>query len=141
MPETLDPSTEDGARALGRLATDRIGWLATVDPDGQPHASPIWFLWENGEVLIYSWDRAPRNGNIEANARVSFNVHTDAEGGDVVTMVGTARIDGDAPAADQHPVYIAKYADMIAGYGWTPAWFAGKYSVPIRITPTRWRLG
>lgn len=140
MPETLDPSTDDGARALARLATDRIGWLTTVDPDGQPHASPIWFLWENGEVLIYSWDRAPRNGNLEANQQVAFNLHTDADGGDVVTMIGMARIDGDAPAADQHPAYIARYADWIADYGWTPEWFAGKYSVAVRVTPIRWRL-
>lgn len=141
MPTTLDPATTNGARALERLTTERIGWLTTVDPDGQSHASPIWFLWEDGEVLIYSWDRAPRNGNIESNPRVSFNLNTDAEGDDVVTMAGTARVDASAPPADQHAVYLAKYADMIAGYGWTPEWFAGKYAVPLRITPTRWRLG
>ena len=137
---TLDPVTADGARALERLATEKIGWLTSVDPHGQPYASAIWFLWEDDEVLVYSHRRAPRNGNIEDNARVAFNLHTDVGGGDYVSMEGSARIDTDAPPADQHPVYLAKYADMIAGYGWTPEWFAAEYPVAVRVTPARWRL-
>ena len=48
----IDPATKIGARALERLATDRIAWLTTVDADGQPQSMPIWFLWEPdpGEV-------------------------------------------------------------------------------------------
>jgi hypothetical protein len=29
---------------------------------------------------------------------------------------------------------------MLDTYEWTPEWFAGQYSVAIRIRPTRWRL-
>ena len=51
---TLDGSTKTGARALERLETEVIGWLTTTNPDGQPQSSPIWFLWTNEDVLIYS---------------------------------------------------------------------------------------
>ena len=44
-----------------RLETELIGWLTTINPDGQPQSSPIWFLWRDGEVLVYSHVRAPRN--------------------------------------------------------------------------------
>ena len=54
MPTTLDPHDAKHAAALERLATEKIGWLTTVDPDGQPQASPIWFLWDDGEVLLFS---------------------------------------------------------------------------------------
>ncbi len=141
MSTTLDPTTELGRRALERLATEKIGWLTSVNPDGQPQASAIWFLWESGKVLVYSHRRAPRNGNLEDNPRVAFNLHTDVAGGDHVSMEGAARIDTVGPRADQHPAYRAKYADMIAGYGWTPEWFAAEYPLAIRVTPTRWRLG
>ena len=141
MTAALDPSTPDGARALRRLADDRIGWLTTVDPNGTPQSSPIWFLWRDGELLLYSWHRAPRNANIEDRPGVAFNLPTDADGGDVVTMEGIARHDPTAPPPHEDHEYLAKYAAMIAGYGWTPEWFAGEYPFAIRVTPTRWRLG
>jgi PPOX class probable F420-dependent enzyme len=136
----LDPSTELGARALARLATEPIGWLTTVDPEGRPQASPIWFVWRDGEILIYSHRRAPRNANIEAQPLVAFNLNTDPGGGDVVTMEGVARIDfGIGPAAAD-PDFQAKYRALIADEGWTAEWHAGKYPVPILVRPTRWRL-
>lgn len=139
---TFDATTPAGIRALERLATEKIGWLTTVTPDGQPQASAIWFLWENDEVLIYSDKRAARNGNIQDNPKVAFNLHTDAGGGDYVSMEGTARFAPEHPVASEVPAYQAKYRDMIVqSYGWTPQWFDGQYSVVIRITPTRWRLG
>ncbi len=139
--KTPDPSTPDGARTLERLAADKIGWLTTTNPDGQPQSAPIWFLWENGEILIYSYKRAARNGNVAHQPLVAFNLNSDATGGDVATMEGIARIDPDGRPAHEHPTYLAKYGSMIDGYGWTPEWFAGEYPVVIRVTPTRWRLG
>ena len=140
MIATLDPAIPEHAHALDRLRAERIGWVTTVDADGAPHASAIWFLWEDGEVLIYSRATARRNDHIARNPLVAFNLNTDSTGDDVVTMEGVARIDHDTPPADQHAAYLDRYADGIAGYDWTPAWFAEAYPVAIRITPTRWRL-
>lgn len=138
--KTLDPNTDDGARALRRLATDKIGWLTSINPDGQAQSAPIWYLWEDEELLIYSYKRAARNGNLADRPLVAFNLNSDAAGGDVVTMEGIARIDPDGPPATANPPYLEKYAGMIAGYGWTDEWFAGEYPVVVRVTPTRWRL-
>ncbi len=141
MTATLDPATPAHAHALERLATDMIGWLTTVDPDGQPQASPIWFLWDAGEILLFSDRRARRNGNIEDHPKVAFNLPTNAGGGDVVTMEGTARLVPDEPASSTNAAYQAKYGAWISEYGWTPAWFDEHYPYAIRITPTRWRAG
>jgi PPOX class probable F420-dependent enzyme len=140
MVESLDAATKDGARALSRLQTDLIGWLTTVNPDGQPQASPIWFLWDGEELLIFSMTRAPRNGNIEDRPLVAFNLEAGTDGEDVVTVEGEARIVPDEPPASANPTYIAKYQGMLDAYEWTPEWFSGRYSVPIRIRPKRWRL-
>jgi PPOX class probable F420-dependent enzyme len=137
---TFDATTPAGIRALERLATEKIGWLTSVTPDGQPQASAIWFLWEGGEVLVYSHRRAPRNGNIADNPMVAFNLHTDAAGDDYVSMEGAARFEPEHPRASEVPAYQAKYLAMIEAYGWTPEWFDGEYPVVIRITPTRWRF-
>jgi PPOX class probable F420-dependent enzyme len=136
----LDPSSPAGAHALERLEAEPIGWLTTVDPDGRPQASPIWFLWVDGEILMYSHRRAPRNDNIAERPRVAFNLNTDAGGDDVVTMEGIARIDPSGPRASDNPAYLSKYGDRIAGYGWTVEWFEGEYPLVVRIAPTRWRV-
>jgi PPOX class probable F420-dependent enzyme len=138
---TLDPSTDDGAKALARLDTELIGWITSINPDGQPQSSPIWFLWRDGALLVYSRTRAHRNADIEANGRVAFNLNTDPDGENVLTMEGEARIDHSIQPASADPVYLAKYGHLIERYGWTPAWFADHYPVPIVITPARWRLG
>jgi PPOX class probable F420-dependent enzyme len=141
MTASLDASVPAGARALERLASEKIAWLTTVDPDGQPYASAIWFLWDDGDLIVYSGKRAMRNGNIADNPRVAFNLHTDAGGGDYVSMEGTARIDPDVRPSSQNPPYLAKYQSMIEGYGWDNAYFDREYPVAIRITPRRWRVG
>jgi PPOX class probable F420-dependent enzyme len=138
---TLDPASEAGARALDRLDHELMAWLTTINPDGQPQSSPIWFLWRDGEILVYSHVRAPRNANLEANPRVSFNLNTDADGDEVVTMEGQARIDLSLPPSSDDPAFQAKHLHMIERYGWTPQWLSDNYPVPIVITPERWRLG
>ena len=138
---TLDPATEAGAHALERLETELMGWLTTVNPDGQPQSSPIWFLWQRGEVLIYSHIRAPRNANIEADPLVSFNLDTASDGDDYVTMEGETRIDQTMPPSSANPAYLAKYRHLVERYGWTPEWLSENYPIPIVITPIRWRLG
>ena len=141
MPETLDPASEAGARAVLRLETELIAWLTTINPDGQPQSSPIWFVWDGDEILLYSMTRAPRNGNIEDQPLIAFNLEAGTDGEDVVTAEGEARILPDEPPASANPTFLAKYKGMFDKYGWTPEWYAGRYSVPIRIRPTRWRLG
>jgi PPOX class probable F420-dependent enzyme len=125
--------------ALERLAADPIGWLATVTPGGQPQTLPIWFLWQDGEIMLYSDHRAKRNANIAANPCVSLHLSDDGKGGDIVFVEGTARIDPDAPTLMDDPGYLGKYADLIRETFGTPEAMYEVYNVVIRITPTRGR--
>ena len=139
---TIDAGTKAGARGLERLATDKIGWLTTVTPDGQPQSMPIWFLWlESGEILVYSHRTAVRNGNVRANPKVAFHFSDDGSGGDIVSIDGVARIDDAYPQGRDHPAYLAKYGDWLAQYDWTPEYFSERYNVPVLIRPTKLRGG
>lgn len=135
----FDSGSEADGRALERLRTDMIGWLTTVTPDGQPQTFPIWFLWEDGEILVFSDRRARRNRNIAANARVSLHLNDNGRGGDVVVLEGEARVDAATPAVPDHPGYLAKYGAWIDEYLSSPDEMATVYNVPIRIRPTRGR--
>lgn len=136
----IDPTTKPGARAAERLRDEPVLWLTTVTPGGQPQASPVWFLWVDDEILVYSRANTPRPRNIRANSRVAANFDTDGQGGDVVSIEGEARIAREKTAAtDVPPAYVTKYAAKLAAYGWTMASMLDDYPVEIRIRPTRVR--
>jgi PPOX class probable F420-dependent enzyme len=135
----LDLDSPAAARADRRLRTEQILWLTTVRADGQPQASPVWFVWDGETFLIFSQPDAQKLRNLAANPRVAVHVDTDEAGEDVVTIDGTAAVDPDVPSSDQLEEYQAKYREGIQAIGTTPAELARDYSVAIRIRPTRVR--
>jgi PPOX class probable F420-dependent enzyme len=137
----IDVTTAPGARALERLRTELIAWLTTVNADGQPQSSPVWFLWDDGEIVVCSLASTPRVRNIRADPRVAVNLNSNLEGGDIVTVEGEARIVGTELDVATEPAYRTKYEAKILEYGWTWESFRRDYPVVMRIRPTRVRLG
>jgi PPOX class probable F420-dependent enzyme len=135
----FDSGSDTDRHALERLDRDVVGWLTTVTPDGQPQTFPIWFLWQAGELLIYSDRRAKRNVNVRANPRVSFHLDDNGRGGDVVVIEGEAGIDDGAPVTAYDAAYLAKYGTMIRDSFGSAEEMMTVYNVPIRIRPTRGR--
>jgi PPOX class probable F420-dependent enzyme len=135
----FDSGSEKDAHALERLRSEMIGWLTSVTPDGQPQTMPIWFLWDDGELLIYSDRRAKRNANIRANPRVSLHLGDDGGGGDIVVIEGEARIDESTPPLPENEAYLAKYGRWIVDQLGSAEEMARVYNVPLRIHPTRAR--
>jgi PPOX class probable F420-dependent enzyme len=134
----FDTSTQHGSNAAKRLESEPLAWLTTAHPDGRLSSSLIWFLWRDGELVVYSRDNA-KVRNIEVSPNVAFNLNSDDHGGSVLTIQGMARVDRAYPASDQIPAYTEKYDARIERLGTTPEGFAADYSVPIRITPTSYR--
>jgi len=135
----LIPSNPFGERVTRRLRDERIIWLTTVGADGTPQPNPVWFLWDGDTILIYSLPDAARIAHIKRNPRVSLNFDGNGQGGDIIVITGEARILPDETPADQNAEYAEKYKDFIARSFQTPANFAAKYSMPIRITPDKVR--
>lgn len=136
---TLDQSTEFGARVARRLRDESVIWLTTVREDGAPQPSPVWFLWDDRQLLIYSQPNTPKLRNIASNATVALNFDSDGQGGDIIVLSGQAKIDPSTPPATSRPAYIAKYRQGIAGIHMTPETFAATYSVAVLVTPTALR--
>ncbi len=134
----LDASTPTGSKGSALIEDAYVVWLTTVRPNGQPQSSPVWFVIDNDEFLIYSLDDTARTSNIESNPRVSLNLDSNA-GADVLAVEGTARV-VDGPPSTEHAEYQEKYRDGIRDIGHTPESFAERYSVVLRITPKRWRV-
>jgi PPOX class probable F420-dependent enzyme len=135
----FDSGSDADTHALERLGTDKIGWLTTVTPDGQPQTFPIWFLWADGELLVYSDRRAKRNANIRTNPKVALHLGDDGHGNDIVIVEGEARIDEATPSVADNAAYLAKYGELIRRDMNSPEEFQTIYNVPVWIRPTRGR--
>jgi PPOX class probable F420-dependent enzyme len=62
----LDTTTAAGRRAAERLQDEIIAWLVTVRGDGQPQPSPVWFLWQDPDILVYSRPEAAAQPGAES---------------------------------------------------------------------------
>ena len=126
-------------RVTERLQTEQIIWLTTVRTNGMPTPTPVWFHWDGAQVLIFSQPNARKVRNIRANPNVALHFHTDAEGGDVAILLGTAQVDVQSVAPQQRTAYLAKYAEGIKMINMTPESLQQAYSTALHVTPTHLR--
>jgi PPOX class probable F420-dependent enzyme len=132
---------DDAAWAREHLEHDVVAWLTTVAPDGRVQSSLISFLRDGADLFFYSQPGTPKLRNIAHSPLVSFHLQSDPYGDHSLIIEGTAVIDGTIPPLDDHERYRAKYREPHAHWGLDFTSTARAFSVPIRILPTRVRLG
>ncbi len=80
------------------LDIPRVGTLATLNADGTPLLTPVWFAREGDELWLAIGPRSPKARNIRRDPRVTFVV-MDETGYNYVTVGGRARLeDGEEGA-------------------------------------------
>ncbi len=80
-----------------RLSLAANYWVATVRPDGRPHATPVWGAWVEDAVWFGTSDTSVKGRNLAHRAECV--VHTES-GDDVVIVEGHAeRVGPFDPAA------------------------------------------
>jgi PPOX class probable F420-dependent enzyme len=131
----IDLNTDYGKRVQRRLENERIAWLTTVSESGKPCPRPIWFLWDGETLLVYSRPNTHKLRHIANNHNVAVNLDGDGLGGDIVVLQGLAKIEPDAPPADQVEAYTTKYEEGLKRIGMTGEEFASDYSVALKVTP------
>jgi hypothetical protein len=113
--------------------TGRTYWLATVRPDGRPHATAVGALWEDNRVYFVSGPGTRKSRNLAADPRCTITVSLD----DVDLVIeGSARRVTD-------PATLEKLASRYRDQGW-PAEVSGDaftapYSAP-SAGPPPWFL-
>ena len=132
---------EDAAWAREHLERDIVAWLTTVAPDGRVQSSVISFLYDDGALFFYSQPATPKIRNLAHSPKVSFHLQSDPLGDHWLVIEGTAEIDATIEPMDVHERYRAKYTAPHEHWGLDFTQTALDFSAPIRITPTRVRLG
>jgi PPOX class probable F420-dependent enzyme len=123
------------------LETEPVIWLVTVDVDGTPQPSPVWFHWNRDDqtLLIYSKRGTARERNVRRTSRVALHFNSDREGEQVAIFTGEATIDQSLPPPHAHAEYLEKYRDGMRRIGTTPEQFSVDYPLPIVVRPARLR--
>jgi PPOX class probable F420-dependent enzyme len=136
MPPLLEPARPDDAHIAGRLSAEPIIWLGTVRAGGRPRHVPVWFVWDDPTVHVFSGPGTAKLGNIRRNPAVALSLETADGGNDVVLLEGTAElVDPAAASAAATPGFGDKYGPLLGGQP-VEEW-AAMFSQPIRITVTR----
>ncbi|MBA2381694.1 MAG: pyridoxamine 5'-phosphate oxidase family protein [Chloroflexi bacterium] len=131
---------EDADWAREHLASDVVGWLTTIAPDGRPQSSLISFLHDGATILFYSQPNTPKLRNLAISPLVSFHLQSDPYGDHAMILEGVAEVDESIPPSNVHPAYRAKYREPLAHWDMDEAQTARDFSVPIRIRPIRVRV-
>jgi PPOX class probable F420-dependent enzyme len=125
-----------------RLRDEQEIWITTIRADGQPQASPVGFLWDGTSFLILTAPTSQKVRNLRANPRIALHLEIDRQAendGGVLTLEGTARLDGDPISDEEAKTYAAKYADALRSAQMTAEDAFAELSTVIRVTPTRVR--
>ena len=130
MPEhTLSPD------AASRVSEARIGWLTTLRPDGSPHTTPVWFVFDEDTFWIATGRRNVKAANMRADQRVSIAV----DGSAAAPLVAEGRAELMDVAATGRAV-VAAFAEKYDGWDSADDSVDGP-RVVVRVVVSRWLLG
>jgi PPOX class probable F420-dependent enzyme len=123
------------------LAARLIAVLATIDPDGAPYLTPVWFLDDGGVVLVATSGRSRKARNAAARPRASLLLHGRAEKPlyHAFALGSVEVVRGDAARGMNERVwekYLSAAGRRHPGVGEA---IAQSDDVTLRFTPAAWR--
>ncbi|MEI7990476.1 MAG: TIGR03667 family PPOX class F420-dependent oxidoreductase [Chloroflexota bacterium] len=131
----IDFNSPLGQKIRSRLEKEKIIWLTTVDVQNMPQPRPVWFHWNDENILIFSQTKGAKVRHITHNPHVALNFNTDGGGGEVGVITGDAVIlEGSLPLNRTND-YLQKYKEDIQAMGWTLESIQADFSVVILVTP------
>lgn len=83
----MEPMPPD---VLALLAKPNPAVVATVRRDGRPVSAAVWYLWDDGEVLLVMSSTGARRKHLERDPRLTLTVLDDASWYRQVTLHGEA---------------------------------------------------
>ncbi len=123
-------------QAKSFLHEPQVAVLATVDRQGRPHAMPIWYLYEDGVILMSAGRGSQKHRNLERNPAATLVLDQRETPYYALMVRGKAEI-GPALSAEQHQRISIRYLGDEAGRRYAER-TGGHDSISIRLTPEEW---
>jgi PPOX class probable F420-dependent enzyme len=136
----LDPAKPEHAKSQLKLENDLIAWFTTVSEHGVPHSVPVWFLWRDGKVYVFSEPDAVKTKHVRHGSPVLLHLEAGRFGDDVTVLNGTAELSDRDTTAWLDEIgddYATKYEEGMSESGVSGIRdVAAKFSTVIIVTPT-----
>ena len=117
------------------LKEANVAVLATVDGQGRPHAAPVWYLYEDGDLVVSTGRGSQKHRNIERNPHVTLVAERRTLPYFAATVRGRAEI--GPPLSDAKRLELAtRYLGDEMGRAYVAGTKAGS-SVTIRLRPEK----
>lgn len=131
-----EPGTMTVAERTAFLADVHVGVLAVDEPGRGPHALPVWYLYEGGEVLIAVDGASRKAALLRAAGRAALTVQSEVAPYKYVSVEGPVVLDA---AMEDDSALPTRYLGAEMG-----AWYMENYphpeeSLTVRLRPERWR--
>lgn len=121
------------AAAKALLEQPVIANLATIDPDGRPHVTPVWVDLDGDDLVVNTVEGRAKTRNLRGSAAVAISVVDAADPYRVVSLQGVVA-DMTTEGADAH---IDRLAQKYLGVDSYPMRQPGEQRVKVRIRPER----
>lgn len=130
----LPPLTKDGLHTL--FEKTYFARLGTINEDGTPHISPVYFKYIDGQIMMATQVRSRKVRNIKRNSQVSILIDVTEPVYQGALVYGEAELDFDDVAGKRTDIFrrFKSEADAID----SAEWLCAKWeSVILRVTPAR----
>ncbi len=108
------PKPLTSAEAERFLRSRRVAVLTTINADGTPLPTPIWYLYSDGLIYMRTGEDSAKARNIRRDPRVSLCVQDERAPYRGVTVKGTATIEPTRAGLDEQMA--RHYLGAIAGF-------------------------
>jgi PPOX class probable F420-dependent enzyme len=120
------------------LKGKHFGKLATIHKDGSPHVTPIWYMLDNGKLIVNTTTSRVKYHNIRRDPRVSFLVD---DGYPYLMIEGRARIAEERDAKKDIETLAIRYTGEEAGRKAARERYWKDQRVSIEIVPEKVVVG
>ena len=128
------PMSEEEVEAF--LTSAPIARLASHNPDGTIHIAPVWFLYEDGHILISTQRISRKARNMAGDPQVTVVIDTEAPPFKGVILYGHAELEQEDAVAKRATIF-TKYMDSEQAIQ-TATHLAEQFApVIIRVRPQR----
>ena len=95
----------------GFLAPTKISIVATINKEGMPHLTPVWYIYRNGIISISTTKETIKYKNLSQDNRMSVCVLTEPLAKTYVTIEGTVQIYSDDSIWKTTELIVKRYVE------------------------------
>jgi PPOX class probable F420-dependent enzyme len=112
---------------INRLEMQQNVWFGSVRPSGQPHLTPIWFVWLGGKFYVATEPDSVKSRNVRSNPQVVLALE---DGTHPLICEGQAQLLSQPWPEDVLVAFLKKYEWDLKE--------ETQYDQVIEVTPVKW---